>query len=86
MMVGVRTSATDRAFMFSVTCSGLDPILPEEYRDRYLPPGHREIAAGTRKLEKGWIAHRLPDGTRVILVTASEFGPVELAVSEALEG
>ena len=33
-----------------------------------------------------WLAHKLADGTRVILILATEYGPVELAVSEALEG
>jgi len=68
-----------------VTCHRLTPWLPKAYW-HLLPPGYEAILSGARKLEKGFVAHRLADGTRVILITAQDFGPVELAVSEALEG
>jgi hypothetical protein len=69
-----------------VTCHGRTPNLPKALWDAWLPPGYREFVSGGGTPEKGWIAHRLADGTRVVLVTATDFGPVELAVSEALEG
>jgi hypothetical protein len=68
-----------------VVTYGGRPALPEAYWRAYLPPGYEDVVSGARKLEKGWMKHRLQDGTRVILVTAQEYGPVELAVSEALE-
>ena len=61
------------------------PSLPQKYWRRFLPRGYEAILSGQHVLEKGWISHRLPDGTRVIFVTATGYGPVELAVSEALE-
>lgn len=81
-----RNLARARGKTLIVTCRGLKPNLPEAFWRAWLPPGHREVFSGARKLDKGWVAHRLPNGTRVILVTAQEFGPVELAVSEALDG
>ena len=62
------------------------PSLPKKYWKQHLPAGYEQILSGQQKLPKGWISHRLRDGTRVIFVTATEYGPVELAVSEALEG
>ncbi len=81
-----RNLARARGKTLIVTCRGRTPVLPEKHWSSWLPPGHREIVSGAKIPEKGWVAHRLSDGTRVILITAQEFGPVELAVSEALEG
>jgi len=68
-----------------VVTYGLEPALPKQYHAAWLPKGYEQILAGRTKPAKGWIAHRRADGTRVILVTAKGYGPVELAVSEALE-
>jgi hypothetical protein len=69
-----------------VTVQDGAPNLPREHWAALLPPGSAEALSGARPAEKGWLAHRLADGTRVVLVLVTEFGPVELAVSEALEG
>lgn len=81
-----RLIAEARGKTLIVVTYGLKPALPKKYWRALLPPGYEQILSGQRKLERGWISHRLRDGTRVILVTASGYGPVELAVSEALEG
>jgi hypothetical protein len=77
---------TARGKTLIVTCRGKTPVLPNALWSRYLPPGHREILSGARTHDKGWIKHTLADGTTVILILVTEYGPVELAVSEALEG
>jgi hypothetical protein len=81
-----RNLAQARGRTLVVTCQGLEPTLPESFWNAWLPPGSREVLSGAKTLERGWLAHRLADGTRVVLVTAQEFGPVELAVAEALDG
>jgi hypothetical protein len=69
-----------------VTWAGGQPSLPARLRDAWLGTGWQASAQEAEARKKGWLARRLPDGTRVILLLAQTYGPVELAVSEALEG
>ncbi len=68
-----------------VTVGPNGPNLPKNLWRRYLGEAGRQYEAG-QKPEKTWIALKLSDGTRVILINVTEYGPVELAVSEALDG
>lgn len=64
-----------------ITCVGGRPVLPEPYRDRYLPDGVRAKMA----LEpQGVIRTRLDDGTRLLLVYGPDVSEV-LKVVETLE-
>ncbi|MDA1195307.1 MAG: hypothetical protein O2894_08985 [Planctomycetota bacterium] len=78
--------AAVRGHKLLVTSRGNEPMLPESLREALLPRGWRSAYAAAAQGGKGWVAHTLSDGTRVILIVVSEYGPVELAVSEALEG
>lgn len=78
--------AAARGSTLIVTTRGGTPVLPATYHAAWLPPGWKAAAQKAAAGGKGWVKHRLADGTRVILVLVSEYGPVELAVSEALEG
>ena len=78
--------AAARGSTLIVTSRGNQPVLPANYRAALLPRGWEGAYAKASAGGKGWIAHELADGTRVILILVSKYGPVELAVSEALEG
>ena len=78
--------AAARGSTLIVTSRGNQPVLPAKYRAAWLPAGWEAAFAKAASGGKGWVAHKLPDGTRVILVLVEKYGPVELAVSEALEG
>lgn len=77
--------AAARGKTLIVTSVGGEPNLPAAYRDPWLGAGWRRHYVGGGS-GKTWMRHDLPDGTRVILVLVRDYGPVELAVSEALEG
>lgn len=78
--------AKARGATLIVTSRGGKPVLPARYHATYLPRGWEGAYAKAAAGGKGWVAHKLADGTRVILVLVAKYGPVELAVSEALEG
>jgi len=78
--------AAARGSTLIVTTRAGRPVLPAKYHDAWLPSGWQAALAKAGAGGKAWVAHRLADGTRVILVLVSKYGPVELAVSEALEG
>lgn len=78
--------AAARGSILIVTSRDRQPVLPQRFRAAWLPKGWQAAYGEAERGGKGWIAHRLADGTRVILVTVTKYGPVELAVSEALEG
>lgn len=62
------------------------PVLPERYWRAWLPPGHVEALRPGAAPAAGYLAHRLPDGTRVILVCPADSAETEAAVAAALEG
>ncbi len=78
----VQNLAAARGKTLIVTSRGGKPTLPASFHAAWLPKGWQAAASNG----KGWVAHQLADGTRVILVVAEKYGPVELAVSEALDG
>ncbi len=69
-----------------VTTSEGKPVLPKNLWASYLGADVAATYEAGSTPAKPWIKKTLSDGTRVILVTVTEYGPVELAVSEALEG
>ena len=78
--------ARARGATLIVTSRNGKPVLPPKYHSAYLPNGWQGAYAKAASGGKGWVAHKLAAGTRVILVLVAKYGPVELAVSEALEG
>lgn len=66
-----------------VTSDGTKPRLPKAHWSRILPPGS-EAAARGGKLEKGYLGHKLRDGTRVIFTPAQGYAEVEIAIARAL--
>ncbi len=61
------------------------PVLPERYWSAWLPPGHADWARGAAPPRSGFLAHRLSDGTRVILVCPADATETEAAAAAALE-
>lgn len=80
-----RALAGARGKTLIVTSHRGAPVLPEKYWGAFLPKDYAKLDEAARNPPEGWMLRRLADGTRVILVTASGYGPIELAVSEALE-
>jgi len=69
-----------------VTLNGPVPNLPRALWDRYLGADVAALFTAGKRPAKTWLKKTLSDGTRVILLNVTAYGPVELAVSEALEG
>lgn len=69
-----------------VTVSRGVPTLPQQLWAQYLGRDVADLYKAGKKPAKPWTVKTLSDGTRVILITVEQYGPVELAVSEALEG
>lgn len=80
-----RELAAARGKTLIVTSGRGAPVLPRKYWAAYLPKGYEGMSEAERSPSDGWMSHRLEDGTRVILVTATGYGPIELAVSDALD-
>jgi len=69
-----------------VTLSQGQPTLPKDLWPKYLGSDWIALLESGEKPSKAWYLRQHADGTRVILITVEAYGPVELAVSEALEG
>ena len=67
-----------------VTCNGAEPYVPTAWRDKLLPPGWKDLVTGRAKPEAGYLMHKLPNGTRVILTAAQDYAGVETAIAGAL--
>ena len=67
-----------------VTCQGREPVFPANKRNGWLPPGWRAFAAGGEAPKDGYLAHRLADGTRVILVTGQDMTSIQIGVARGL--
>jgi len=69
-----------------VTAGASGPNLPRNLWAHYLGADVAALYAAGKRPAKTWLKRTLSDGTRVILLNVFKYGPVELAVSEALEG
>ena len=78
--------AETRGKTLIVTLSKGVPSLTRDFWGTYLGPEWTALFQAGNKPDKPWLTRTFSDGTRVILITVEQYGPVELAVSEALEG
>jgi len=73
-----------RGKVLLVTCQGRVPVLPRPLWAGLLPPGWQGVVEGGPLPEAGYLAHALPDGTKVILVPGQDLTAVQVGVARAL--
>jgi hypothetical protein len=73
-----------RGAVLVVLVAGGEPALPEPYRAAWLPTDWKAFTSAPVDGKKDWADRNLDDGTRVVLVRATDEAGVEKAVLEAL--